>query len=165
MPGVTRAWCNPVGAGAGTVVVFTMWDNAEIGTGGFPAGTNGVAAAETRDAPATGDQLTVANAIYPQRPVTALVYSDAPVGQPVNFVLANLGSAPSATLLAAIEAALTALFLRIGSPLGVTLYPNQWEAAIASVTGLPQYTLVSPVGPVACPVGNLAVLGTVTATA
>ena len=165
VPGVTRAWCNPNGAGAGTVVVYTMWDDANAAFAGFPQGSNGVATSETRDAAAQGDQLTVANAIYPLRPVTALTYSCAPIAQPIPFVLASLGSTPSATLLAAIDAALDAMFMRIGSPLGVTLYPNQWEAALATVAGLTQYTLVSPVGPIACAVGSLAVRGAVTATA
>lgn len=128
-----------------------MWDVSNSAFGGFPQGSNGVATAELRDSAAQGDQLTVADAIFPLRPVTALVYSVAPIEQPVPFVLANLGFVPSATLLAAIQAALKAMFLRIGSPLGVTLYPNQWEATLATVTGLPQYTLVSPVGPSLAP--------------
>ncbi len=74
VPGVTRAWCNPLGMGPGTVVVFTMWDVANAAWNGFPQGSNGVATAELRDSAAQGDQLTVANAIYPLRPVTALVY-------------------------------------------------------------------------------------------
>ncbi|EEF23813.1 Protein gp47, putative, partial [Ricinus communis] len=40
--GVTRAWCAPNGFGAGTVVVYTMWDNAEAAHGGFPQGADGV---------------------------------------------------------------------------------------------------------------------------
>ena len=165
VPGVTRAWCNPNGNGAGTVVTYTMWDVANAAWGGFPQGSNGVATNEPRDDAAQGDQLTVANYIYPLRPVTALVYSCAPIAQPVAFVLANLGTAPSAALLASIDAALDAMFLRIGSPLGVTLYPNQWEAALATVAGLTQYTLVSPVAPITCAVGYLANRGAVTATA
>ena len=81
VPGVTRAWCQPNGMGAGTVIVRFMMDNAEATNGGFPQGTDGVAASETRDNPATGDQLTVANALYPLRPVTALVYACAPVAE------------------------------------------------------------------------------------
>ncbi|TMV76104.1 baseplate J/gp47 family protein, partial [Thioclava sp. BHET1] len=56
--GVTRAWVTPNGAGAGTVVVYPMFDDAEAANGGFPGGTDGVAANETRANPATGDQLT-----------------------------------------------------------------------------------------------------------
>ncbi len=62
VPGVTRAWCTPCGVGAGTVLVQFMMDLAEAASGGFPQGVNGVAGAETRGAPAGGDQLTLANA-------------------------------------------------------------------------------------------------------
>ena len=63
-----------------------MMDVSEAAHGGFPQGTNGVAGAETRDTAATGDQLAVANYIYPLRPATALVYACAPASQAVNYM-------------------------------------------------------------------------------
>src|SRR3954468_15349706 len=59
VPGVTRAWCEPLGSGAGTVRVYPMFDT----THGFPIGTNGVSQYETRAAGgiATGDQGEVAD--------------------------------------------------------------------------------------------------------
>lgn len=36
VPGVTRVWLNPLGAGPGTVVLYTMFDLAEAAHGGFP---------------------------------------------------------------------------------------------------------------------------------
>ena len=72
VPGVTRAWCLRNGYGAGTVVI--MLDAAQAGHDGFPVGQDGVATDEPRGVPAVGDQLTVANALYPLQPVTALVY-------------------------------------------------------------------------------------------
>ena len=162
VPGVTRAWCNPNGAGAGTVVVYTMWDVANAQWGGFPQGSDGVSVADTRAAAAQGDQLTVANAIEPQRPVTALVASCAPIAAPVNFALNNCGAGANATTKAAIQTALTNLFRVIGSPLGVTLYPNIWEGVLASIPFLQQYTPAAPIGALTFPVGSLAVLGTVT---
>ena len=161
VPSVTRAWCNPNGNGPGTVVVYPMLDDAEVAHGGFPQGSNGVATAETRDAPASGDQLTVANYIYPLRPVTALVYVVAPLAQPINFTIADL-SPNTGTILAAIEVALTGLFLRIGTPLGMTVYPSDWNAAIDSVAGIVRYAITAPSGPVTVPVGSLPTLGTVT---
>ena len=161
VPGVTRAWCNPNGDGPGTVVVYTMFDEANAEWNGFSQGSNGVATLELRDAAAQGDQLVVANAIYPLRPVTALVYSSAPVAQPINFTVADL--APNTTpILTAIEAALTDLFVRIGSPLGMTVYPSDWNGAIDSVVGLTRYAITSPSAPVAVPVGYLPTLGIVT---
>ena len=161
VPGVTRAWCNPIGAGAGTVVVYTMWDVANAAFGGFPQGSDGVATLDLRAAAAQGDQLTVANAIYPQQPVTALVYSCAPIAQPLDFVFAVL--TPNTTaILAAIEAALTDMFLRIGTPLGMTVYESDWNKALDSVVGESNYQLASSMAPVTIPLGYLPTLGTIT---
>ena len=165
VPGVTRAWCIPNGMGAGTVIVYTMFDVAEAAAGGFPQGIAGGAASETRITAATGDLLAVANYIYPLRPVTALVYSVAPTADPINFVLNNLGTANTPTNLAAIEAALTAMFLSVGSPMGdasAIIYPNAWEGAIASVPGVSTFTVTSPAVPIAPTIGQMPVLGTVT---
>lgn len=162
VPGVTRAWCNPNGAGAGTVVVYVMLDDAEAGHGGFPQGSNGTAAPETRDVSATGDQLVVADHLYPLRPVTALVYVCTPIAWPVVFTLANLGTANTATNLAAIQGALDIMFLRLSDPLGGAIYPNAWEAAINALPGVPNFTVTSPAAPLFPPVGYLPVRGTVT---
>lgn len=64
VPGVTRAWCRPNGAGAGTVVIYACKDDSAHANG-FLTGTTGVAAQETRATPATGDQLAIANYLYP----------------------------------------------------------------------------------------------------
>lgn len=162
VPGVTRAWCNPLGMGVGTAVVFFMMDNTEAAFGGFPQGTNGVAAAETRAIAATGDQLAVANAIYPLRPVTALVYASAPAGAPINFAIQDLS--PSTISVAEITAALADLFVRIGTPLGMTVYPSDWNEAIASVVGSGHFFVASPSAPVTIAVGSLPTVGNVTAT-
>lgn len=165
VPGVTRAWCAPNGFGAGSVVIYTMFDTANAAAGGFPQGTNGVAAAEPRDVAATGDQRAVADFMYPLRPVTALVYSCAPIATPVPFTLANLGANNTVATLAAIRAALTAMFLDQGDPRGQTLYPNAWENALATVAGLTQYTLVAPVAPIVATPGQLLTLGLVSTSA
>src|ERR1019366_6335080 len=68
--GVTRAWVPPVPLVPGAVTVFFMMDVVEAAHGGFPQGTNGVAALETRDTEAAGDQLTLANYLFIWRPVT-----------------------------------------------------------------------------------------------
>jgi uncharacterized phage protein gp47/JayE len=160
VPGVTRAWVSPVADGAGTVVVYFMMDQAEAAHGGFPQGTNGVASSETRDVPATGDQLAVANYIYPLRPVTALVYAVAPAAQPLNFTINNLS--PNTTAIQqGISAALADMLVALGSP-GGTLYPSDIEGAIASVPGIGHFTLASPSAPVTASTGALYTLGTIT---
>ncbi len=154
VPGVTRAWAAGSLAGAGTVSAFTMWDIAEAATGGFPVGTNGIAATDGRDVAATGDQLIVADALQPLQPVTALVYSVAPAKQPINFTVSALGAANTAANQAAITGALVDMFLRLGQVGGTLdpdtmepwppIEPSSWYAAIASVLGTQQFLVLSP---------------------
>jgi uncharacterized phage protein gp47/JayE len=158
VPGVTRAWCAPNGFGAGTVVVYVMLDVVRAGDGGFPVGANDVASDETRDVPATGDQLLVSNHIYPLRPVTALVYVCAPTAYPINLTINNLNDA---SLQPAMQAALKAMLLETAQVAG-TLYPSDFTDAIAAVPGVPHFSMPTPLGPVTAPAGNLPTLGTIT---
>jgi uncharacterized phage protein gp47/JayE len=160
VPGVTRAWVSPNGAGAGTVVVYTMFDDVRAAQNGFPQGSSGGAAGETRTAPAAGDQLTVADAILPLQPVTALVFSCAPNPLPLALRITDL-EGDSATLRAAITEAVRGMLRRTAAP-GGTLYPSDITGAIASVAGIGHYTLVTPTAPVVAPAGSLATLNTIT---
>ncbi|MFT8785467.1 baseplate J/gp47 family protein [Gluconobacter oxydans] len=158
--GVTRAWVNPLGYGAGTVVVYIMLDNAQSANNGFPQGTDGAASTESRYVTATGDQLTVANALMPKRSVTALVIVCSPIPQPVDFVINSLGSENTDDNQVLIEAALRDMFRRLSGP-GGTIYPNQWNEAIAAI-GLSQFNIASPSAAVTgSSVGSMPVCGTV----
>ena len=159
VPGVTRAWASDLGAGAGMVIVWFMMDEVQAAHQGFPQGTNGGATSEWRTAPATGDMLTVANWIYPLRPVTALVYVAAPTALPVNFSISNL-SLDTADIRTAISAALTALF-RQSAQVGGTMYQSQFEEAVTAVAGVSRFTLSTPLTPVVAGAGYLPVLGTI----
>jgi len=163
--GVTRAWCAPWIAGPGTVTVFFMMDVAESAYGGFPQGTNGVAAAETRDTAATGDQLAVANFLYLLRPVTMLVYAVAPQASTQAFTIAGLSGTSSAQQ-AQVSAALTTLFLQKDSPLATTsIEQSDCAAAITAIGGLPSFAITSPSAwPITSAAGFLFTLGTVTYT-
>ncbi|HEY2010522.1 MAG TPA: baseplate J/gp47 family protein [Rhizomicrobium sp.] len=158
--GVTRAWVTPNGMGAGTVSVFVMLDDVRSAENGFPQGSNGVAAAETRASAATGDQLQVANAIFPLQPVTALVYVVAPTPNSINFTISGLSGA-SATLKSQIAAAISDVFLRKGSP-GGTVDLSDIEAAIAAIAGTEGFVITIPTGNITNSSGELPVLGTVT---
>ena len=57
----------------------------------------------------------MANAVFAEQPVTALVYSEAPVASPVAFTVTNLGVNNTAPMQAAIAAALADMFLRLGN--------------------------------------------------
>jgi uncharacterized phage protein gp47/JayE len=165
VPGVTRAWCDPSGAGPGTVAVFFMMDLAEAAHDGFPQGTDGVAALETRATPATGDQLAVADHIYPLRPVTALVYAMAPLPQATDFTFAGLsGISPAQQML--VTAALTDLFLRKDTPMNDTsIQESDCEAAVSAIGGLPSFAITTPSSwPITSLAAHIFTLGTVSYT-
>lgn len=160
VPGVTRAWCTPNGYGTGTVVVYVMFDEANAAEGGFPQGSDGVAADEPRGAHATGDQLTVANSIYPVQPVTALVYAVSPVKQVVPFTITGLKTATSATQ-SAIAAAINDVFVREGEPGGV-IDLSDINIAIATIPNTAGFVITVPAANIQLGTGALPVLGTIT---
>ena len=163
VPGVTRAWVPNVPLVPGAVTVFFMMDAAEAIHGGFPQGTNGVAALETRDTPAAGDQLAVANHLFPLRPVTPVVYAVAPQASVRAFTLAGLTGITVAQQ-GQVTAALTTLFLQKDSPLATTsIEQSDVAAAISAIGGLPSFAVTLPSSwPIASAVGYLFTLGTVT---
>jgi len=159
LPAVTRAWCDPLGMGAGSVVVYFMEDVVEAAFGGFPQGTNGVAAAEMRAAPATGDQLALANYLYPLRPATALVYCFAPSAAPQNFTLKYVPVAQHS----AVEAAIAAILMQEGSPLGgIAVYLADVENAVRAVPGCSSSLVASPTDNLTTGPGLLPTLGVCT---
>jgi uncharacterized phage protein gp47/JayE len=172
VPGVTRAWITPKLAGAGTVGVYIMLDGDDVtNDGGFPVGTDGIATNEVyTGGKATGNQLTVANYIYPLQPVTAVVFVCSPVVDIIDFTISGLDSASSTTT-AAIAAAIDNVFFQVGAPGGVqlsdgttggTIYLSDIMAAIADVSGTEGFILTSPMANIVMPTGGLPVLGTVT---
>lgn len=163
--GVTRAWCVANESGNGSVAVYFMMDEAEVAHGGFPQGADGVATDESRATAATGDQLIVADAIFPLRPVTALVYCKAPVANTVDVTISGIATASSATK-AAISAAITAVFYAFGTvSASATNVPlSAIESAIAAISGTEGFLITTPSGNVTSAAGELPVLGTVTYT-
>ena len=163
VPGVTRAWVPQVPLVPGAVTVFFMMDAAEAIHGGFPQGTNGVATLETRDTSAAGDQLAVANHLFPLRPVTPIVYAVAPQASVRAFTLAGL-SGITVGQQAQVSAALTTLLLQKDSPLATTsIEQSDVVAAISAIGGLPSFAVTSPSSwPITSAVGYLFTLGTVT---
>jgi uncharacterized phage protein gp47/JayE len=160
VPGCTRAWILPGGYGAGSVVVYPMFDDANAATGGFPIGTDGAASEEPRAPAATGDQLAVAEFIWPVQPVTALVYVAAPVAAPIAIDIIGL-EPNTADMQTAIVASIDDMFLARASVGGVT-YPSDIYAAILATPGVVRFAVDNPTIPVAAPPGGLPVAGTVT---
>jgi len=163
VPGVTRAWTAGSSYGPGTVAVYFMMDLIEAAHGGFPQGTNGVATLESRGVAATGDQLAVANVIYPLRPVTVIVFAVAPTPQPQSFTITGLLGITSAQQ-AQVSAALVGLFLQLDSPLANTsINQSDCNAAITAIGGLPSFAITVPgAWPITSAVGEIFTLGTVT---
>jgi uncharacterized phage protein gp47/JayE len=157
VPGVTRAWCAPNGMGPGTVVLYIMLDEANLAENGFPQGTNGCATAETRALPATGDQLTVANAIFPLQPVTALVYVVSPTAQAIPMTIKGVSVGEQAAVIAALDAQLAT----DGVP-GGTIYLSHLWSAILSVAGVDDFLIVSPTADIKLATGALPQLGAIT---
>lgn len=159
VPGVTRAWCVPNGFGAGTVVVYTMFDLTRAAQNGFPQGTNGVATGEPRATAATGDQLLIANYLLPLQPVTALVYSVAPTANPIAFTIKGI---PVASRVA-VSGAITGVFAIDGAPGGLIPLAHVWSA-IAAVSGVNDFVITSPAVDIANGAGQMPTLGAVTWT-
>lgn len=169
--GVTRAWCVPNGRGAGTVIVYTMFDVSEAAHGGFPQGVGGVATGEPRDTPATQDLLAVANHIFPLQPVTPIVYSWCPNQNTVTFTITGLSTATTG-LKSQVQSAIDLVFLAFGDPLGGTVDMSDIQAAIAAIPGTEGFVItavacnhgaVSPTdGNITSTAGYLPVRGTVT---
>ncbi len=145
IPGVTRAWCMPNGFGAGTVVIYFMMDDAEAANGGFPEGTNGVSQYDKgpdgtpRGIVATGDQLTIADAIVSEQPVTALVYSCSPIKNSLGFTISGIASSAAQT---SVKASLSDVLFRNGVPRG-TIEWSDITGAINSVSGTSGYLITA----------------------
>jgi uncharacterized phage protein gp47/JayE len=163
VPGCTRAWAQPYGMGPGSVVVRVMFDDAQAIHGGFPQGIDGVATDEPRgEITATGDQLTVANHIFPVQPVTALVYVMAPAPWPIDVELLALDP-DTPDIEAAIIASLVDMFLAKGET-GGTIFPSDLYEAILATPGVNRFTMAAPAGPITADAGALPILGTFTVT-
>jgi uncharacterized phage protein gp47/JayE len=160
VPGCTRAWVNPNGYGAGSVVVYPMFDDAEAANGGFPVGADGCASEETRGPTATGDQLAVAEHIWTVQPITALVYVAAPQPFPVDVTLGALDP-NTIDIQNQIIAALADIFLAVGE-VGGTIWPSDLYEAILATPGVNNFEINDPADGVQAPQGSLPILGTVT---
>lgn len=149
VPGVTRAWLKRNAMGPGSLAVLFMMDDAQAAHGGFPQGTDGCSTYETRATPATGDQLAVANYIFPLQSTIALVYAVAPIPNALTITIAGLSGASTA-LKTAISTACAAALRGAGVPGGIT-YMSTLEAAIAAVPGSTGFVITT----ITCSAGSI----------
>ncbi|XHF49426.1 MAG: baseplate J/gp47 family protein [Enterobacter roggenkampii] len=158
--GVTRAWVKRRLNGAGTVGVYIMCDGN--GSGGFPVGTDGISQLEEWGAvKASGDQLAVADHIFPLQTDTAIVFVCSPVRKIIDFEIAGILDADSTTV-QGIKDALTGLFFDAANPDGSgTLLLSDINKSISNVDGSQGYILNSPTANIPFAVGEIPVLGEV----
>lgn len=156
--GVTRAWVKRRLNGAGTVGVYIMCDRND--NGGFPVGTDGISQLEDWGAvKATGDQLAVADHIYPQQTDTAIVFVCSPIKKVINIEISGIKNADSTTV-QGIKDALTALFFDEANPDGSgKVYLSDINGSIGGVSGTTGYILNSPTANITFAVGEIPVLG------
>ena len=176
---VTRAWsAGPGVAGPGSVFVYFCIDDTNH-TNGIPNGSNGISGFDPRVSgpypAASGDQLQVANALYPLESAGAMVWGCAPTPVALNISLQEVPD--DGTIRSAITAAVQGLLLREAAPVGVqtvieladgtlaivnggTIDIDHLQAAISAVPGLNDFVMTSPSADVVLTVnGQLSVLG------
>jgi len=174
VPGVTRAW-GYSGAGAGSVVVYFMMDDVRAQESGIPQGKNGTSQYETRGAaPASGDQLIVADQLYPKRAASALVYASAPAPVPLALTLSEVPS--DQAIRDGIAAAVAGVLRREAAPGGVWITQtladgstlqapggivrlSHIEDAIAATPGLDYFLIVAPTTDIAVGLGEISIPG------
>lgn len=160
--GVTRCWVDPRIMGAGSIGLYIMCDGSDRTNHGFPVGTDGTATKENYlYGKATGDQLRVADYIYPLRPATTLVWVCSPVEKDIAFDIGGIPDANADTV-AAVQSAIDEVFFDNGEP-GGKIYLSDLTLAIGAVGGTRGFVLNSPTGTaIQLGAGELPVRGDVT---
>lgn len=160
VPVVTRAWVKRRINGAGTVGVYIMCDGNL--NDGFPSGTDGISQLEEWGAvKASGDQLTVADHIYPFQTDVAIIFVCSPIRKTINFEIAGIKDADNTTV-SNIEDALTTLFFNESNPDGSgKIDLSDINKSISNVSGTKGYILNSPSSNITFKIGEIPFLGEV----
>ncbi|HHE6158652.1 baseplate J/gp47 family protein [Citrobacter freundii] len=158
--GVTRAWVKRRLNGAGTVGVYIMCDGNL--NDGFPVGTDGISQLEEWGAvKASGDQLSVADHIYPLQTDTAIIFVCSPIRKTINFEIAGIKDADS-TVVSSIKEALTSLFFEESNPDGSgKIDLSDINKSISNVDGTKGYILNIPSSNITFKIGEIPILGEV----
>jgi len=144
VPGVTRAWCNPLEMGIGTVTVRFMMDDLRADSGGIPLAE---------------DVANVQAYLDTKRPVAVKdFFVAAPIPFPINMHIDALVIDSGATR-AAIEQSLLDMLFAKAIP-GETIYSSWVEAAIADAVGVDHFELTFNTTPMPSP-GHLGILGSI----
>lgn len=161
VPRVTRVWVKRRLNGAGTVGLYIMCDGNQ--QGGFPMGSDGISQLEDWGVvKATGDQLAVADHIYPKQTDTAIVFVCSPIRRAIDIEIDGLREAGGSTV-RAITSALATLCFEKADPTGSgKLYLSDINRCISEVRGTTGYILRSPVTNITFATGEIPAPGKVT---
>jgi uncharacterized phage protein gp47/JayE len=139
--GVTRAWVYPGELGEGTVTVrFVRDDDVSL-------------------IPDAGEVATVHANIMSKRPVTAGVFTVAPVPVPIDWEIRVVPDTPA--IRSAVEAELAAMLRRDAEP-GATTYYSRANEAVSIAPGEFDHLIVQPPGDVARTTGQMSTMGAIT---
>jgi uncharacterized phage protein gp47/JayE len=143
VPGVTRAWCYPLGVGIGTVSLTFVTDNAP----GGPIPTQEMVE-------------RVRAHIEPLRPATVKEFEVfAPTAFPVDITLTV--TPDSEAVRAAVRAELEDLIAREGEP-GVVIYRSRITEAVSMAVGERDSTVYQPDADIDVPEGYFPMIGEIT---
>ena len=141
VPGVTRAWVSPMEMGAGTVTVrFVRDDDASM-------------------IPDAGEVAAVDAYIQARRPVTAEVFTVAPIAKPLNLTIQLNPNTPAVQ--AQVQAELADLLRREAKP-GATLLVSHLNEALSIAPGEFDHVIVTPNANVTHAPGEIPTLGGIT---
>lgn len=154
---VSRAWCVPLIYGPPTVGVYFLVEPTTANPYGLPQGTNGVASDEWRGTAATGDQLIVADYIYPRRPVTALIHLLSPTIETIDMNIEGVRPIDRT----AVTVSLHEAFLNNSAPGKKVVLAGLW-AAINKVDGTDDFKIITPNDDIPVAASSIAVLGNIT---
>ena len=158
--GVTQAWVPAVPLSGTECVIYVMLDRTNS-TLGYPQGTDGSATSETRYAPATGDQLTIANRLFEDKPYTEIQIICSPERVNIDFEIDGLASATASTQ-QAVKNAVQTLLHTDGTPLGTNITLASISSAISGVSGTTAFTIVAPSADIKLGNGQLPEIGNLT---
>jgi uncharacterized phage protein gp47/JayE len=144
VPGVTRAWCDPLEMGIGTITLRFMMDDLRADNAGIPLAED-VAAVEAY--------------IDTQRPVAVKdFFVAAPIPYPINLYIGGLVTDSPSTR-ASIEQSMRNMLFDRAVP-GGTIYASWAEAAISDSIGVDHFELEYATQVMPSP-GHLGVLGSI----
>jgi uncharacterized phage protein gp47/JayE len=143
VPGVTRAWCEPLGMGPGTVICRFLMDDLRADNDGWPT---------------AADIQVVSDYLDTVRPVAVKdIFVVAPIKFPIEFHIAAL-TPDNAEIRAQVETSVRAMLYEQAAP-GQTIYASWKSYAVMNAPGVESFRLINTEDDVMPGSGYMALLG------